>query len=109
LLINAIGSALIGVLMVLVDVRGAHRLVRPFVGTGVLGGFTTFSTFAADVERLLAGGAAPAALAYFVITPALVLMSVWLASEATRRWSGGFGHESSDRKSSAADRSDRGR
>jgi CrcB protein len=28
-------------------------LLRPFLGTGVLGGFTTFSTFAVDTEKLL--------------------------------------------------------
>lgn len=85
LLINVVGSALIGMLIVVVEVLGAHRLARPFLGTGVLGGFTTFSAFAADVERLVAGGAARTALAYFVGTPVLVMMSVWLASAGTRR------------------------
>lgn len=32
--------------------RAAHRLVRPFFGTGVLGGFTTFSTYAVDVQSM---------------------------------------------------------
>lgn len=51
LLVNVIGCALIGVLLVLTfEVCVAHRLVRPFLGTGVLGGFTTFSIYAADVE-----------------------------------------------------------
>ncbi|MFD9352984.1 fluoride efflux transporter FluC, partial [Streptomyces diastaticus] len=40
--VNVVGCAAIGVLMVLItDVWPAHRLVRPFFGTGVLGGFTT--------------------------------------------------------------------
>lgn len=85
LLINVVGSALIGVLIVMVEVLRIHRLARPFLGTGVLGGFTTFSAFAADVERLVAGGAARTALAYFVATPVLVMTSVWLASGGTRR------------------------
>lgn len=52
--INVAGCFLIGVLMVLVtEVRPAHPLVRPFLGTGVLGGFTTFSTYAAGVRALL--------------------------------------------------------
>ena len=51
--INLVGSMLLGVLMATIEARGAHRLVRPFVGVGVLGGFTTFSTFAVDVDVLL--------------------------------------------------------
>ncbi|MFE1783973.1 fluoride efflux transporter FluC, partial [Streptomyces sp. NPDC059506] len=58
--VNAVGSGLIGVLMVLVAERGAgHPLVRPFLGTGVLGGFTTFSAYAAH----LGGGGHPGARA----------------------------------------------
>lgn len=30
-----------------------HRLVRPFVGIGIIGGFTTFSTFTVDTQRLI--------------------------------------------------------
>lgn len=52
LLVNVAGCAAMGVLMVLVtEVLTPHRLVRPFLGTGVLGGFTTFSTYAVDVHR----------------------------------------------------------
>ena len=57
LLINVVGCLLMGVLVVhVVEVREAHPLVRPFLGVGVLGGFTTFSTFAVDTEQLLVGG-----------------------------------------------------
>src|SRR4051812_151660 len=52
-LISAFGSLLIGVLMVvIVELLDAHRLVRPFLGVGVLGGFTTFSTYAVDALLL---------------------------------------------------------
>ena len=44
-MVNTSGCLLIGVLMVLiVEARQGHRLVRPFLGVGVLGGYTTFST-----------------------------------------------------------------
>src|SRR4051794_4571781 len=44
-LINVVGSLLLGILMgVLGGVRRPPRLARPFLGVGVLGGFTTFST-----------------------------------------------------------------
>ena len=46
LLTNLVGSFVIGVLMVVVERRAPHPLVRPFLGVGICGGFTTFSTFA---------------------------------------------------------------
>jgi CrcB protein len=52
--VNVSGCLAIGVLMVLVtEPRPAHPLVRPFLGTGVLGGFTTFSAYAEEVRALL--------------------------------------------------------
>lgn len=46
LVINIVGSLLLGILAA---VLGPDRLWRLFLGVGVLGGFTTFSTFAVDV------------------------------------------------------------
>ncbi|MFF4172211.1 fluoride efflux transporter FluC [Streptomyces sp. NPDC001744] len=69
LTVNAVGCLLLGVLLVAVtEVFAAHPLLRPFLGTGVLGGFTTFSTYCADIGRLLGDGRAPVALAYLVAT-----------------------------------------
>ncbi|WP_051723323.1 CrcB family protein [Streptomyces albus] len=88
LAVNASGSALIGVLMVLVSERpdtSPHPLLRPFLGTGVLGGFTTFSTYAADVTGLLTRGETPVALAYAAGTLAAALAGVWAAAVLTRR------------------------
>ncbi|MGH3314115.1 MAG: fluoride efflux transporter FluC [Streptomyces sp.] len=89
--VNVLGCALIGVLMVLVSESGrdahAHPLLRPFLGVGVLGGFTTFSTYAGDVARLLEEGGpdgVPVALAYLVGTPAGALAAVWGAAVGTR-------------------------
>ncbi|MEU3604214.1 fluoride efflux transporter CrcB [Streptomyces sp. NPDC035033] len=58
LLVNVSGCALLGVLMVLfTETRAApHPLLRPFLGTGFCGGFTTFSTYALDTQRLLDAG-----------------------------------------------------
>jgi CrcB protein len=78
LVINVVGCLLMGVLVVHVaEVREAHPLVRPFLGVGVLGGFTTFSTFAVDAQQLLAGGRLGVALGYLAAT---VLGSVGAAA-----------------------------
>ncbi|MFJ6074469.1 fluoride efflux transporter CrcB [Streptomyces sp. NPDC093065] len=84
--INVLGCAVIGVFMVVItEVWAAHRLVRPFFGTGVLGGFTTFSTYAVDSRSLFADGQVHTGLAYLAATPLAALTAVWLAAWATRR------------------------
>ncbi|WCD94760.1 fluoride efflux transporter CrcB [Streptomyces sp. HUAS 31] len=83
---NVVGCAVIGVFMVIItEVSAAHRLVRPFFGTGVLGGFTTFSTYAVDIQRLVDDGRPRVGLAYLAATLVAALTAVWLASAATRR------------------------
>ena len=55
------GSFLLGVLMVFVlDVWPPHRYVRPFLGVGVLGGYTTFSTYMLDTRACWRRGAGDA-------------------------------------------------
>jgi CrcB protein len=86
LAINVLGCALIGVLMVLItQVWRGQRLIRPFLGTGVLGGFTTFSTYAVDIQQLVAGSHLDTALLYLALTPICALLAVWVAATATRR------------------------
>lgn len=91
--VNVSGCALIGVLMVLVAERGAvtRPLVRPFLGVGVLGGFTTFSTYAADVSKLLVRQEVLTAMAYAVGTVVAALGAVGGASVLTRRLLDGRG------------------
>ncbi|PZF79471.1 fluoride efflux transporter CrcB [Jiangella anatolica] len=85
LAVNVSGCLLIGVLMaVLLDLTAPHRLLRPFLGIGVLGGYTTFSTYAVDTQRLLAEGRGAAALTYVLVTPVLALLAVWLGTAVTR-------------------------
>lgn len=85
LLVNVVGCAVIGVfLVVITEGRPAHPLVRPFFGTGVLGGFTTFSTYAADFRRLVAEGRPGPAAAYLALTLLAALAAVWAAAAVTR-------------------------
>jgi CrcB protein len=75
-LVNVSGSFLIGVLMaVLATVRRPHRLVRPFLGVGVLGGFTTFSTAMVEVPDLLGAGRPALALLYLAGTAVSALLA----------------------------------
>ncbi len=83
--VNVSGCALIGVLMVLVtDVFTGRRLIRPFLGTGVLGGFTTFSTYAVDIQRLVTTGQARTALGDLAVTVIAALVAVTTTTRLTR-------------------------
>ncbi|MGW2291636.1 fluoride efflux transporter CrcB [Streptomyces phaeochromogenes] len=84
--VNVVGCFVIGAFMVVItEAWAAHRLVRPFFGTGVLGGFTTFSTYAVDIRTLVDTGHPRTALAYLAATLVAALAAVWLAVTAARR------------------------
>lgn len=86
LAINVSGCLLIGVLMTLLTRATApHRLLRPFVGIGFLGGYTTFSTYAVDILTLLRTQQPALALAYLAVTLIGALAAVYLGA-ATTRW-----------------------
>jgi CrcB protein len=81
LLINVSGCALIGFLMVaLTHAAHPHRLVRPLLATGVLGGYTTFSAFALDSIRLGHAHRPGLALAYVLTTVVAAAVAIWLAT-----------------------------
>lgn len=58
---NVTGSFLIGLVAILI---GTHAELTAFVMVGVLGGFTTFSTFSLETVRLFEAGRTMAALGY---------------------------------------------
>jgi fluoride exporter len=89
-LVNVTGSFLLGVLMaVLATVPRPHRLVRPFLGVGVLGGFTTFSTAMVGVPDLLGAGRPALALAYLAGTAVSALLATALGTWLVRAVRGG--------------------
>ena len=82
---NLSGAFLLGVLMVLVlDVWAPRRYLRPFLGVGLLGGYTTFSSYMLEAHDLLAAGAVPLALGYLFGTLLAGLLAVWLGIGVAR-------------------------
>ncbi|MBT8228405.1 MAG: CrcB family protein [Dactylosporangium sp.] len=84
--VNVLGGLLIGTLMVLVnDVWTERRLLRPFLSVGVLGGFTTFSTYVVDVHQLVETDAPGTGLAYLFGTVVAVLAATCAGIAGARR------------------------
>ncbi len=82
--INVSGCLLVGCLMVIIsEAWGGRRLLRPFLGVGVLGGFTTFSTYIIDIHQAIAAGAVWTAMLYLAGTLAVALAAVWAGAAFT--------------------------
>ncbi|WP_204043588.1 FluC/FEX family fluoride channel [Acrocarpospora phusangensis] len=84
-LVNVSGCLLIGILMVLVTEVWTGRLLRPFLGVGVLGGYTTFSTYVLDIHQAMTAGSAHVALAYLAGTLVAAVLAAW-AGMAVTSW-----------------------
>lgn len=63
-MINVLGSFLLGLTLALAGRGAVSEGVRVAFGTGVLGAFTTFSTFSTELDALLLRGQAISALLY---------------------------------------------
>ena len=89
LVTNATGSALLGVLLVVLAARYPRdRYARPLLGTGVLGGYTTFSTFSVDAAQLIRFDRPGVALGYVVATVVAILLGALLGLVLARRFLG---------------------
>jgi CrcB protein len=77
--VNVVGCFAIGLLSYLADFKGIFTTEsRLFVFTGILGGFTTFSTFANDSMNLLRDGQGLSAFMNVAAQVVLGLAAVWL-------------------------------
>jgi fluoride exporter len=88
-LINISGSFLIGYLSVLFSVdwhnRYGHGLVlNAFVITGILGGYTTFSSMQLDAAKLAQKQQAPLAALYLLLSVAAGLIAALLGAALAR-------------------------
>ncbi|ARE39493.1 CrcB protein [Rhodovulum sp. P5] len=79
--VNIAGSFLMGVLIVVLAKKGGTQFA-PFFQIGVLGGFTTFSSFSLDTVALYERGQADLALTYVlasvVISLSAIALGLWL-------------------------------
>jgi fluoride exporter len=83
--VNLTGSALLGfVLVLLIEQFPRGRLARPMIGTGLIGAYTTFSTFEVDAITLLRAGHAATAIIYLVASVIAGLAAVWLGVTSAR-------------------------
>jgi len=86
LLINIIGSVLMGVFIGLLArfMPPQQAELRMFVAVGVLGGFTTFSSFSLDTITLIERGALLQAGLYVLMSVVLCLIGLYLGLLMTR-------------------------
>jgi CrcB protein len=84
-IVNVSGSAALGFLLVLfVERLPRGGLARPIIGTGVIGAYTTFSTFEVDALTLVRGGHPGTAAVYVVASVIFGLVACWLGMTAVR-------------------------
>jgi CrcB protein len=83
LAVNIAGSFLMGVLVIWFAHRDLTRLA-PFLMTGVLGGFTTFSAFSLDAVTLWQRGAVMPAAGYVVVSVVVSLAALVAGMAAAR-------------------------
>lgn len=86
LAVNLTGSLAMGVLVVWVlSMEEPHPWLRPFLGVGVLGGWTTFSSFTLDIHAMVDAGRGALAVTYLVASLLLGLVAVGLGVSAGER------------------------
>ena len=75
LIVNIVGSFLMGFLVVILARKGGNHLA-PFLMTGVLGGFTTFSAFSLDTLAIWERGEPVSAFIYVAVSGLVSLAAI---------------------------------
>ncbi|MCV2869333.1 fluoride efflux transporter CrcB [Defluviimonas sp. WL0002] len=81
--VNVVGSFLMGAIVVILAHKDATRLA-PFLMTGVLGGYTTFSAFSLDALTIWERGQTMISVAYVAASVVLSLAAIVAGMSATR-------------------------
>ena len=82
--VNVLGSLAIGILSVWLLGPKGPAPIAPFLITGLLGGFTTFSAFSLDTLKLVEGGQPLLAALYVLASVILSLVAVALGVALAR-------------------------
>lgn len=78
LTVNLVGSFLIGIVVELIVRKfDGSPALRLFLMTGIIGGFTTFSTFALDTVALMEKGQLATAIVYVLVSVIVSLCAVF--------------------------------
>ena len=84
--INVVGAALLGIVLVaLLDGSVPRTHLHALIGTGLLGTFTTFSTWMVESVELARTGHAAVAVAYVAVSLVVGVAAILLTMDLTRR------------------------
>lgn len=84
LTVNWVGGLMMGILAGALARTGATEGWRMFIGVGILGGFTTFSSFSLDTITMIERGQASVALGYVALSLFGSLAALWAGLWMTR-------------------------
>jgi len=77
-LVNIVGCFLMGVVIMVMDTKfSTHYVTKQFLTVGILGSFTTFSTFSLDFITLLQKGSVVSACIYFALSSILSICGLY--------------------------------
>jgi CrcB protein len=82
--VNITGSIVMGVLVAAFALKGGTQHWRLFLTTGILGGYTTFSSFSLDVALLYERGDLVSAALYILGSVVLSIAGIFLGLTLTR-------------------------
>lgn len=86
LAVNLIGSFIIGLLWGLFEIQNISSNFRTFLFVGILGGFTTFSTFALESLHLMRDGEMKLALSNVLASNILGILLVFAGFAASKQF-----------------------
>ncbi len=84
--VNLAGAIALGVLVGWLEIHGGSPRGRAFLGVGVLGSFTTFSTLVDDSRGIAAATSHGVAFAYLAGSLALGIAGFWLGERTSARF-----------------------
>jgi CrcB protein len=85
LVVNASGSFLLGIILVVVARQGEHAsATRLLLAVGLCGGYTTFSTFSSDTVALIESGGSGLAMVNVIASVGLALLATLAGATLAR-------------------------